>query len=213
MNAMVIKPNKDTTRLKHDQLIRMAVPMVKEISQKVKRKITQLDMDSIEAAGLLGAFNAAKRFNPLKETDFLIFARKHIHGAIVDWLRDLDPLTRTHRAKINKGKMPSISFKPLEKQCKSAKLTKPSKYSRFACEQAEDPFCFLVEKPKTQITWDDYTEQRKVLTPHDRVVLALYCVEGYTLKQIGEVFGRSLFSVWRQIHDIKKTLHEGNQPK
>jgi RNA polymerase sigma factor for flagellar operon FliA len=56
-----------------------------------------VDIDDLVHAGILGLFDAAKKFNPRKQVTFSSYAKHRIKGAILDSLRQLDWASRDLR--------------------------------------------------------------------------------------------------------------------
>jgi len=55
------------------------------------------------SAGLLGLVEAADRFDPTRGVPFDAFARRRVQGAVLDFLRAEDPLSRDDRKKRRSG--------------------------------------------------------------------------------------------------------------
>src|SRR5690606_6309749 len=53
-----------------------------------------IDLENLEAAGILGLVEAAAQFDPSREVAFTTFAYQRIRGAILDELRRNCPLSR-----------------------------------------------------------------------------------------------------------------------
>ncbi|PHR29431.1 MAG: FliA/WhiG family RNA polymerase sigma factor [Desulfotalea sp.] len=72
----------------------------------VGRMVTQvpsfMNSDDMKSAGMLGLFDAAKRFDPSKNIKFKTFAEYRIRGAILDEMRKLDWFSRSLREKQNR---------------------------------------------------------------------------------------------------------------
>ena len=65
----------------------------------------------ILSAAWVGAIYAVDRFDPARHVRLEAYAKWRIQGAIGDYLRSLDPLSRDHRAEINRsGDEPPITF-------------------------------------------------------------------------------------------------------
>jgi RNA polymerase sigma factor for flagellar operon FliA len=92
-------------------------PQAEDISQIIKdhlylvdilvgRMVTQvpafMNSDDMKSAGMLGLFDAAKRFDPAKNIKFKTFAEYRIRGAILDEMRKLDWFSRSLRDKQNR---------------------------------------------------------------------------------------------------------------
>lgn len=72
----------------------------------VGRMVTQvpafMNSDDMKSAGMLGLFDAAKRFDASKNIKFKTFAEYRIRGAILDEMRKLDWFSRSLRDKQNR---------------------------------------------------------------------------------------------------------------
>lgn len=62
-----------------------------------------IEMDDIQQAGRLGLVLAAQRYDVNASASFETFARFRIHGAISDYLRELDTVSKDQRQKIKSG--------------------------------------------------------------------------------------------------------------
>ncbi len=87
-------------RLLRNDLIKSGIPLVKGIAARYTRrsKIRRSFAEDIYSAGLEGLVRAAIRFDPARDVTFRTFAEKRISGAILDYLRTEDHLTRHFRA-------------------------------------------------------------------------------------------------------------------
>ncbi|BHH83389.1 FliA/WhiG family RNA polymerase sigma factor [Desulforhopalus sp. 52FAK] len=92
-------------------------PQTDDIAQTIKdhlylvdilvgRMVTQvpafMNSDDMKSAGMLGLFDAAKRFDASKNIKFKTFAEYRIRGAILDEMRKLDWFSRSLRDKQNR---------------------------------------------------------------------------------------------------------------
>lgn len=92
--ATALSPRARTLAAEHRHL-------VTSVARATRRRLPpQFDLDELESAGALGLVDAARRFNRAIGVPFGAFARQRIRGAILDYLRQLDPLTRTQRRNI-----------------------------------------------------------------------------------------------------------------
>jgi RNA polymerase sigma factor FliA len=72
--------------------------LVRTIAKGVHRQVPAfVDLESLIAAGNFGLLSASTRFDPAKGVPFKLYARKRIKGAMLDYLRTLDPLSREYR--------------------------------------------------------------------------------------------------------------------
>lgn len=90
---------KPTSKLKSN-ILREALPLIKSIVSKVNHPGTPLcereDLINIGATGLLQALES---YTAEKEVKFNTFAYYRIRGSIIDYLRSIDELSRTNRAR------------------------------------------------------------------------------------------------------------------
>ncbi|MGH9673667.1 MAG: FliA/WhiG family RNA polymerase sigma factor, partial [Bryobacteraceae bacterium] len=78
------------------------LPLVKAIAVRVHENLpVHVDLDDLVHAGILGLFDAVKKYQPDKQVIFSSYAKHRIKGAILDSLRQLDwasrDLRRRHR--------------------------------------------------------------------------------------------------------------------
>jgi RNA polymerase sigma factor for flagellar operon FliA len=78
---------------------------VKAIASRVQAR-TPADREELVGYGLLGLANAARRFDGSHGVRFQTFADQRVSWAIVDGLRQLDPLTRRERRELRAGTAP-----------------------------------------------------------------------------------------------------------
>ena len=65
---------------------------------RLSRKLpAQISYDEICSAGYDGLIEAVEGYNPLRKAKFETFCQQRIIGAVMDWLRSLDPQSRTVR--------------------------------------------------------------------------------------------------------------------
>ena len=72
------------------------------------RNLPGVGLPEIEAAAWLGAITAVDRFDPAHGAKLATFAEPRIHGAIRDYLRSLDYLSRSHRGQVKSGLRPPV---------------------------------------------------------------------------------------------------------
>jgi RNA polymerase sigma factor for flagellar operon FliA len=85
-------------RAKRDRIILDHLPLVRAIAVRVHENLpVHVDLDDLVHAGILGLFDAAKKYNPRKKVAFSSYAKHRIKGAILDSLRELDWASRDLR--------------------------------------------------------------------------------------------------------------------
>jgi RNA polymerase sigma factor for flagellar operon FliA len=81
-----------------DKLVMEHVGLVKAMAGRLANRLpSQVEVSELISVGVLGLIDAAGRFNPALGVPFGAFARRRIHGAMLDALRDLDWAPRALR--------------------------------------------------------------------------------------------------------------------
>ena len=87
-----------TIDAERDALILAHLPQVRLHAIRIHARCPrQVEVDDLVAAGTIGLIRAVDRFDPARECLLKTLAEHHIRGAILDYLRRLDPLPRTTR--------------------------------------------------------------------------------------------------------------------
>ena len=71
-------------------------------------------MEDLVSCGWIGAINAVDRYEPNRGVSLKSFAESRIRGAMLDYLRNVDPLSRIHRARVKRGELPNCETMWLE---------------------------------------------------------------------------------------------------
>ena len=87
-----------------DQRILQHLPLVKRLARMVAARVpSRVSIDDLIGAGMLGLVLAADRYDGVRGVPFETFARWRIHGALLDFLRGEDPLTREARRRLRES--------------------------------------------------------------------------------------------------------------
>jgi len=98
MHATCVPRAEETREQDRDQIILEHLPLVRVIAIRVHENLpVHVDIDDLVHAGIMGLFDAAKKFNPTKQVAFSSYAKHRIKGAILDSLRQLDWASRDLR--------------------------------------------------------------------------------------------------------------------
>ena len=77
--------------------------LVRRAAKRMARNLpSQVDPDELLSAGAFGLLSAVERFDPSRDIKFETFATQPIRGAMIDYLREIDHLSRVARARSNK---------------------------------------------------------------------------------------------------------------
>ncbi|MBT9555139.1 MAG: FliA/WhiG family RNA polymerase sigma factor [Myxococcales bacterium] len=84
-------------------LVQKHAALVLRIARRVRRRTGYaVELDDLVCEGTIGLLQAAERFDPARETDFEHLASVRVHGAMLDALRRLDPLSQRRRREARK---------------------------------------------------------------------------------------------------------------
>jgi RNA polymerase sigma factor for flagellar operon FliA len=100
-----------STALDREQLILSHLPQVRLLATRLHQRCPkQVELCDLESAGVLGLINAVDRFQPERGYKLKTFAEHRIRGAMLDYLRKLDPLPRAVRRFVRRRDEASASF-------------------------------------------------------------------------------------------------------
>jgi RNA polymerase sigma factor (sigma-70 family) len=75
--------------------------LVKGIARTLQRRVpASVAFDDLTSAGMIGLIQAVDRFDQTRGLKFRTYARHRIWGAMLDFLRKEDPLSRTERHRV-----------------------------------------------------------------------------------------------------------------
>ncbi len=81
-----------------DKLVMEHAPLVKTLAYRLAQRLpSQVEMNDLISVGMLGLIDAATRYRPSTGVPFDAFARRRVHGAMLDSLRQLDWAPRSLR--------------------------------------------------------------------------------------------------------------------
>jgi len=202
-----------------DKLVMEHVGLVKAMAGRLANRLpSQVEVSELISVGVLGLIDAAGRFNPALGVPFSAFARRRIHGAMLDSLRDLDWAPRALRkmrrdVDATMARLRSTLGREPESADIAAALNVPeAEYDRMldqlrgadlatmrqASPDGDGPGALEVAVDPGE--GPHHTLERRELREHlaraivhlperERHILALYYEEELTLAEIGEVIG------------------------
>ena len=161
-----------------NQRILENMPLVKRLARMVAARVpSRVSLDDLVGAGMLGLVLAADRFDGVRGVPFETFARWRIHGALLDFLRGEDPLTREARRRLRESQRSGTDggepqFVDVDAIADRLSLDTPQSYD------ATDAIA-RIRLRKIVATLPD----------GDRKLLDLYYGEEQTLREVGAVLG------------------------
>jgi RNA polymerase sigma factor for flagellar operon FliA len=210
------------------------LPIVRRISMKMIRKLPpQITIDDLLSAGWLGLVEALGRCSPnMPETEIEAYVSHRIRGAILDYLRSLDPMSRKMRNASRQlttvmktltsrfGRAPEEeeiaaelgvaleSYQTLLAELASADLARLETV-HFATDLGDDQALPDAIASRKEIA-DRIAEAIEELPERLRLVVGLYYQEDCNLREIGAVLGvtesRACQLHSEAIHRIRATL-------
>lgn len=215
----VMSANSEQDTAVRDQLVMEHVGLVKSMASRLANRLPpQVEVSELVSVGVLGLIDAAGRFRPSLGVPFSAFARRRIHGAMLDSLRGLDWAPRAVRKlrrdvdaaianlRFTLGREPEaadiaaaldVSESEYEKMLDRLKCAELAAIRQSATTEdgrtALDIEIEPGEGPHAQL---ERSEMRRLLAgaitnlpDRERQILALYYEEELTLAEIGEVIG------------------------
>ncbi len=86
-----------------EELILAYMPLVRGIAGNIRRRLPPwVELDDLVGMGTLALVEAMRRRDPAREVTLEAFVAQRVRGAILDGLRELDPLTRSVRGIVRK---------------------------------------------------------------------------------------------------------------
>jgi len=202
-----------------DKLVMDHIALVKTMASRLAHRLpSQVELSELISVGTLGLIDAAGRYKPSLGVPFDAFARRRIHGAMLDSLRDLDWAPRSLRRmqrtvdttmaqlRHELGREPEGSeiatslnvaepeYDRMLDQLRSAELATVRQAGtgtdgRNLLDVMIDP----ADGPHMRLERQELREQLAKaiadLPDRERQILALYYEEELTLAEIGEVIG------------------------
>lgn len=201
------KKSSTLTRDDHDRFLPIVRRIAMRMARRVPREVTVADLVSY---GWIGLLEAHKRAGTMDEGEFEAFASYRIRGAMLDYLRALDPMARSTRAlsrRISRtiaDETAKLGRAPEESEVANALGIDVEEYRTQLQRVAESGMARLDlgdldELQNHSEATDDLADKAmkkervakaiQELPVRLQQVLALYYQEGCTLLQIGQVLG------------------------
>ena len=89
--------NIPTSKADREQLILSHLPQVELLARRLNRRCPRVELEDLIGVGTLGLIQAIDRFDPSRNLKINTLAEYRINGAMLDYLRQIDPLPRAAR--------------------------------------------------------------------------------------------------------------------
>jgi RNA polymerase sigma factor for flagellar operon FliA len=216
-------------------------PLVRATAIKIHRRLPpQVELDDLISVGFMGLIEAVDRFDPTRRVPLATFARRRVHGAIIDALRAQDWVPRTVRDKVaylddarthlhsRLGRLPTrkemasrleMPISEYEALLKSAEVRT---LVSIDAPVGEEGGARLVEYLPGREDPSEAAQQRERrrlvaaamanLTPREREVICLYYFHDLSLREAGRILGVTESRVCQLCSRAVKRLRERMMP-
>ena len=83
-----------TTTINRDEMILAHLPQVELLAHRLHRRCPQVELDDLIQAATIGLIQAVDKFDAARGLKLKTLAEHRIRGAMLDYLRQVDPLPR-----------------------------------------------------------------------------------------------------------------------
>ena len=207
---------------------------VKKLAKKIGAKLPKsIDIRDLEQSAYFGLVDCIEKFNPDRNIKFEGFARLRIEGAMKDFLRKEDPVSRLSRQRskiiqkcinqfISENGRPPTNSELMNKlgieQDEFCAIIKDQKiphtisiFSANANNDNSDNLEMLASSKTYDFKHIDETDTREWLLEKlcnaDKLIITLYFFEKLTMLEVGKVVGYSESRVSQRIKHVLKILH------
>ena len=204
------------------------MPAVKAMAARLKERLpSSVDFNDLVSIGYEELVKLSHRYDPKKNDNFWGYAQKRIYGAMLDFLRKLDTVSRGDRKlikeidKITEEYISKYNHPPSDEylsevlnvdidKIKNAKSASEI-YSVMPIEDQLNYFENIEKKIEEEELIDAIKKVLKTLPKNEQLVIQLYYFEELSLKEIAEILEVTESRV-SQIHQkvIKKIRKELN---
>ena len=179
MNRQQIRRN---ARVEHH--MRLVEPLARRYAAKSGQ-----DPDDLLQVGLMGLLRAAERYEGQRKIPFSAFARPHIRGAILHYLRDKAAIIRLPRALQNSDRDVGAGFNAATQQRRLVPLD-----DELISQEADHTSELDRREHRQQLTG---ALQR--LARQERVALEEVILKGQSLRDVGHQAGVSAMTIQRRV--------------
>lgn len=220
---------------KRDELITSHLYLVKQVIRRFATRMPEyIFTEDMHSTGVIGLITAANNFDPSRNTQFKTFAERRIKGAILDYLRDNDNLSRSKRKKFKDIEKAVISMEhellreisPIEVVDKLNMHIDEIYDVLHQALKGEDQFSIdegLDEEHGWRIQiWSDIDTPEDILimkqfidyvtkflemySPREQLIFSLYYYESLNLREIGYLLDLTESRISQILHKIIETL-------
>ena len=213
-------PYVETLKSYKNTLVTDYMPAVKAMAYRLKERLpSSVDFNDLVSIGYEELVKLSHRYDPKKNDNFWGYAQKRIYGAMLDFLRSLDTLTRSNRQLIKRidqkiqEYMAKNDDEPSDEylsEVLNVDINKIKKartadeiYSVMPIEDQLNFYDDISKKIEEEELIDAIKKVLNTLSKKEQLIIQLYYFEELSLKEISKILDVSESRV-SQIH--KKTI-------
>jgi RNA polymerase sigma factor for flagellar operon FliA len=216
---------------KGEDLVMAHLGLVKRVALHLKARIPAfMELDELIQVGMIGLLEASRAFDPVKGIEFENFAHSRVRGAMLDEVRRLSFLPRSavafnkehnttvHALAAELGRTPTQAEiaeymgKDLEEFHKER--GKAKRFETYSMEVVTEEVMTIADDSSQQPEviveeaqfMDAVTDAIAQLPEREQLLMQLYYVEEFNLKEIGETLGVSESRVSQILSSVVKKL-------
>ena len=175
------------TKVNFNALVTYYTLYVKSVAHAVHARIPHIEYDDLFQEGMIALCDCIRRFDRKRKLQFTTFASMRVRGAMLDYVRNEDFVPRLERVRQKAGTVTP------KRTCSISKVCYVTDFMRVIT------LADTLEQPEHSDLSDDVKHALRGANTTERIILLLYYIEDYTMKQIGESLGLSESRV-SQIH-------------
>ncbi len=216
---------------KGEELVMAHLGLVKRVALHLKARIPAfMELDELVQVGMIGLLEASRAFDPAKGIEFENFAHSRVRGAMLDEVRRLSFLPRSavafnkehnttvHTLAAELGRAPTQSeiadFMGKDLEDFHRERGKAKRFETYSMEVVTEEVMSIADDASQQPDviveeaefMDAVTDAIAQLPEREQLVMQLYYVEEFNLKEIGETLGVSESRVSQILSSVVKKL-------
>lgn len=224
VKKMSLNPYAQALKREQDELVVSYLPALRALAFRLKERLpSSIDVNDLISIGIEEMIKLASRYEKEQNNSFWGFVKKRVYGAMLDYLRSLDIMSRNNR-KIIKDidtlideyyqkyeEEPDDKYlaQRLNLEVEKVKEVRQAHAVSYVLPLDEQINCYTedntLEKIEKQALLDKVSEVLETLKEREQLIIQLYYYEELNLKEISEMLGISESRI-SQIH--KKLLRK-----
>ena len=210
VKKMSLNPYAQALKKEQDELVVSYLPALRALAFRLKERLpSSIDVNDLISIGVEEMIKLASRYEKEQNNSFWGFVKKRVYGAMLDYLRSLDVMSRNNR-KIIKDidtlideyyqkyeEEPDDKYlaQRLNLEVEKVKEVRQAHAVSYVLPLDEQVNCYTedntLEKIEKQALLDKVSEVLETLKEREQLIIQLYYYEELNLKEISEMLGIS----------------------